>query len=121
MAIIRSKTELRFSLFKSISIFLGIAIAFPVGAESEKTIESNYQLITNAIAGLTASMTIVLADTWEIRTLGKIDPIVPQTEQLSLGATRECECCRSASARSPLLRKLPMEIRESFNRWERKL
>ncbi|MBE9167123.1 hypothetical protein IQ238_06085 [Pleurocapsales cyanobacterium LEGE 06147] len=39
-----------------------------------------------AIASLTASMTIVLADTWEIRTLGKIEPIVPQTEQLSLGA-----------------------------------
>jgi uncharacterized iron-regulated membrane protein len=57
--------ELIFQWHRYLGLFLGILIA---------------------IAGLTASVMIVLADTWEIRTIGTIEPIVPQAEQLSLSA-----------------------------------
>ncbi len=39
-----------------------------------------------AIAGLTGSIAIVLADTWEARTLGQIELVVPQPQKLSFQA-----------------------------------
>jgi uncharacterized iron-regulated membrane protein len=39
-----------------------------------------------AIAGLTGSVAIVLTDTWEVRTLGQIEPVAPQPQRLSFQA-----------------------------------